>query len=339
MRSFLMRHTVRWIGIALIAVSSHSRSAASEGKIVLIAAGLEKQIYLPARLAMQLGYFKDQGLDVQLLNESAGSNAQDMLLTGAAQGVIGAYDHTVLLQAKGKTVKSVVQFTQSPGEVALIASRLAGEINSPADLKNRYSGVTSLGSSTAFLTLYLASLHGLKPNEFTLVSVGSGTSFTQALQQGRIDAGMTTEPTASALLSTGDAQVLVDLRTPAATQKALGGLYPFACLYMQTAWITTHRTEVQGLSNALVKALVFIRAHSAKEIADQLPSADWAGNKALYIQSLAASKSMFTSDGVMPETGPATVLKVLSTINRAVMGKHIDLSQTFTTEFAKAAKL
>lgn len=337
MRSYVARHIVRWIGMTLIATGCIN-STAADGKIVIIAAGLEKQIYLPARLAMQLGYFKDQGLDVQLLNESAGANAQDMLLAGAAQGVVGAYDHTVLLQAKGKSVQSVVQFTQSPGEVELVSSKMAGEINSAADFRHRNLGITGLGSSTAFLTLYLANLNGVKPHEFTLVTVGSGTSFIQALQQDRIDAGMTTEPTASALLSTGKAQILTDLRTPATTQKALGGLYPFACLYMQTAWINTHRVEVQRLSNALVKALAYIQNHSANEIANQLPPGDWAGNKTLYIQSLAASKSMFTPDGVMPETGPPTVLKVLSTINRAVMGKHIDLSQTFTTEFAKMAK-
>jgi NitT/TauT family transport system substrate-binding protein len=313
-------------------------SAAADGKIILIAAGIEKQIYLPARLAVQLGYFKDQGLDVALLSEPAGVNAQDMLLTGAAQGVIGAYDHTVLLQAKGKFVQSVVQFTQSPGEVELVSSRLTPQIQSFSDLKHRRLGVTGLGSSTAFLTQYLASLGGLKPNEFSLVPVGSGGSFTKALQQQRMEAGMTTEPTASGLLSNGDAYVLTDLRTPESTQKVLGGLYPFSCLYMQTAWINNHRTEVQKLSNALVKALRFIQTHTATDIANQLPPEDWAGNKALYVQSLEASKTMFITDGVMPVAGPTTVLKVLSAINRTVTRKTIDLAQTFTTEFAKAAK-
>jgi NitT/TauT family transport system substrate-binding protein len=168
--------------------------------------------------------------------------------------------------------------------------------------------------------------------------VGSGGSFTKALQQQRMEAGMTTEPTASGLLYNGDAYVLTDLRTPESTQKVLGGLYPFSCLYMQTAWINNHRTEVQKLSNALVKALRFIQTHTATDIANQLPPEDWAGNKALYVQSLEASKTMFITDGVMPVAGPTTVLKVLSAINRTVTRKTIDLAQTFTTEFAKAAK-
>jgi NitT/TauT family transport system substrate-binding protein len=40
----------------------------------------------------------------------------------------------------------------------------------------------------------------------------------------------------------------------------------------------------------------------------------------------------------MPEDGPPTVLKVLSTFDKNVMGNSIDLSKTFTTEFVKAAQ-
>jgi len=47
---------------------------------------------------------------------------------------------------------------------------------------------------------------------------------------------------------------------------------------------------------------------------------------------------MFTPDGVMPENGPATVLQVLNNFDKAVQGKTINLANTFTTEFVKAAK-
>lgn len=309
---------------------------AAADRVVLIVGGIEKQIYLPARLAERLGYFKEQGMDVELVSEAAGIDAEDMLLVGAAQGVVGAYDHTIVLQAKGKSVQSVVQFSIAPGEVVLVSARRAEDIGSPADFKGRRLGVTGLGSSTSFLMHYLAIRSEVKSTSVTLVPVGSGTNFMAAMKQGRIDAGMTTEPTASRLLSTGDAKVLLDLRTPEATRKVLGGLYPFACLYMSTAWINSHRAETQKLVTAFVKALRYINAHSAAEIAAVLPHEDHAGNKALYVQSLANNKSMFTPDGVMPPAGPATVLNVLNVGNKDVRGKQIDLPRTFTTEFVNA---
>src|SRR3954452_16707740 len=112
------------LGIAL------ASGSAMADKISIMVGGIEKQIYLPAKLAEQLGYFKEQGLDVELLSEPAGVEAENELLAGAVQGVVGFYDHTIDLQAKGKFVESVVQFSQAPGEVEMVAAKKADEIKS-----------------------------------------------------------------------------------------------------------------------------------------------------------------------------------------------------------------
>ena len=307
-------------------------------RIRIMVGGIEKQIYLPAVLAQALGYFKEQGLDVELLTEPSGVNAEDELLSGSVQGVVGFYDHTIDLQAKGKLVQSVVQFGQSPGEAELLAPRLAREVWSPAEFKGRTLGVTGLGSSTQYLSLYLAMASGLKPADVKLRAVGSGATFAAALKAGQIDAGMTTEPTISALLQAGEAVMLVDLRTPVAAEPLLGGVYPAACLYMGSLWINTHRPQVQMLVNALVKSLRFIGDHSADEIAGHLPMAYFVGQRPLYVAALAHSKTMFTRDGRMPPTGPANVLRVLQRVNKVVARKTIDLSKTYSDDFVAAAR-
>ena len=306
--------------------------------IELMVAGIEKQIYLPAALAERLGFFREQGLDVRISSDRSGVNAEDELLTGGVQGVVGFYDHAIDLQAKGKFVESVVQFSQAPGERVIVAARQAGALRSPADFRSHTVGVTGLGSSTHLLMRYLAAAHGVKDSEIRVTAVGSGADFAAALRTGRIDAGMTTEPTASRLVNAGEARALVDLRTPGEAAAALGGLYPAACLYMSTQWVATHRDEVQRLANALVKALRYIDTHNAQEIAAQLPPDYLAGNRELYVASLEESKSMFLPDGVMPAEGPANVLRIMRTASRSVGGKPFDLSRTFTTDFTRAAR-
>ena len=64
----------------------------------------------------------------------------------------------------------------------------------------------------------------------------------------------------------------------------------------------------------------------------------YTGDKELYVRALADGKDMFTSDGVMPDKGPETVLQVLAASNKALQSKKIDLSKTYTTEFVKAVK-
>jgi NitT/TauT family transport system substrate-binding protein len=321
----------------VVSAASLGATAHAAEKITIMVGGYEKQIYLPAKLAESLGYFKEQGLDVELLNESAGVDAENQLLAGAVQGVVGFYDHCVDLQAKGKFVQSLVQFSQAPGEVELVSTKHP-EIKSTADFKGKSLGVTGLGSSTNFLTLYMASKAGLQPGDVVTIPVGAGATFIAAMQQDQIQAGMTTEPTISRLLKTDEARILVDMRTVETTRAALGGTYPAASLYMETAWINGHKEEAQKLANAFVKTLQFINTHSGAEIAEKMPKDFYVGDKEGYIKALDAGKAMFTPDGVMPEDGPKTVLAVLSQFSKNVKGKQIDLSKTYTTEFVKNVK-
>jgi NitT/TauT family transport system substrate-binding protein len=128
------------------------------------------------------------------------------------------------------------------------------------------------------------------------------------------------------------------MRTAEATRAALGGTYPAASLYVETAWAEAHKDLSQKLANAFVKTLKFINTHSAAEIADKMPKDFYVGDKEAYVKALNDGKAMFTADGVMPEDGPKTVLAVLSQGNKNIEGKQIDLSKTFTSEFVKNAK-
>ena len=330
-----IKGTMRVIAMAMMLGAGGG--ARAEDVIRIIVGGIDKQIYLPVALADELGYFKDQGLNVELLNESSGVNAEDELLSGSVHGVVGFYDHTIELQAKGKFVQDIVQFSQAPGEAEVVATSASVAIRSPSDLRGRTLGVTGVGSSTHLLTRYIAQSHGLKTGDVAIIPVGSGSNFIQALQQGRIAAGMTTEPTVSRVLRSGAGELLVDLRTPQASAKALGGVYPGACLYMSTLWIHGHRPQAQKLATALVRALHYIDRHRADEIAARLPERLVGDDRALYVDALAQSKSMFTTDGRMPPSGPESVLRILKAVNRTVQMKPIDLARTYTNEFVSSS--
>jgi NitT/TauT family transport system substrate-binding protein len=310
-------------------------SGGSDPQIKIMVGGIDKVIYLPAKLTEQLGYFKAEGLDVQLLTEPSGATAENVLISGDVQGVVGFYDHTIDLQTKGKCITSVVQFADVPGEVEMVATAKAATIKSPADFKGKKLGVTSPGSSTDFLTQYLATKGGLKSGDYTTVKAGAGTTFIAAIDNGGIDAGMTTDPTAAKLISSGKGKILLDMRTEAGAKAALGGLYPAASLYMDCAWVTAHPETVQKLANALVKTLRWIKTQTPEQIAAKMPAEYAAGDPALYVQAIHDSIGMFNGDGLMKEEGAKNVLEVLSQFSPNVKGKKdtIDLSKTYTTTF------
>ncbi|MEV4255615.1 ABC transporter substrate-binding protein [Spirillospora sp. NPDC049652] len=322
--------------------SSKSSSSAGDsgGTVKIMVGGIDKVIYLPAKLTDQLGYFKEQGLDVQLLTEPAGAIAENVLISGDVQGVVGFYDHTVDLQTKGKCIESVVQFADVPGEAEMVATDKAGKISSPAAFKGAKLGVTSPGSSTDFLTRALAVRAGVQPSDYTTVKAGAGATFIAALGNGGIDAGMTTDPTIAKLTTSGKAKVMLDMRTKEGTRKALGGLYPAASLYMDCDYVKSNPETVQKLANAFVKTLGWIKAHKPEEIAAKMPADYAGGDPALYKKAIADSVGMFTADGVMPADGAKNVLEVLAQFSPNVKGKKdtIDLSKTYTTDFVTKAK-
>jgi len=311
----------------------------SSGTVKIMVGGMSKVIYLPAALTQQLGYFKDQGLDVQLIDTPAGVTAETSLIAGKAQGVVGFYDHTIDMQSKGKCLESVVQFANVPGEVEMVSKKDAASITSAKDLKGKKLGVTSQGSSTDFLTQYLTGKAGISTKQYTTVKAGADATFIAAMKSGGIDAGMTTDPTVAQLTKTGEGKVLFDMRTEAGTKEALGGLYPASSLYMSCDYVKKNPETVQKVANAFVKTLKWINGHSAQQISDKMPNDYKGSDPALYVKALQGTKGIFNDTGVMDAAGAKNALNVLGSFSPSVKPKkdQIDISKTYTTQFAKKA--
>ncbi len=64
--------------------------------------------YLPLTIAERKGYFKAEGLDVEILDFPGGAKALQGLLGGSLDVVSGAYEHTITQQAKGQPITAVV---------------------------------------------------------------------------------------------------------------------------------------------------------------------------------------------------------------------------------------
>ncbi|MFM0153379.1 ABC transporter substrate-binding protein [Paraburkholderia sediminicola] len=303
-------------------------------KLTLMTGGVSKIIYLPVTLASRLGYFRDEGLDVDIVSEPAGVDTATELIAGAVQGAVGYYDHTIDLQSRGLEVEAVVVLGQSAGLAELASTRVAKPMRTMADAGGRKLGVTGFGASTYFLSRYLAQHAGVAANAYTVVPLGPDDGFVDAMMKGSIDAGMVEEPTASRLLDAGAAQVLVDMRSIEGTRTALGGPYAGACLYAQRKWVAAHPDATRRLVRALVRALAFISSHSAGDIVAVLPRKFVGTNEPLYLQALTASIPSFSRDGRMPDGAPQTVLSALAAVNPAIEPRHVDLARTYTNRFA-----
>ncbi len=303
----------------------------------LMVGGLNKQIYLPNMLAKQLGYFDEQKINVTLVDEGSGQGTEDEVVAGNVDAGSGAYSHPVELNAKGKKIETICQFGIAPGEAEMVASKKADSIQGAADLKGKNLGVTDIGSGTHTITLALLGRAGFKGSDAHFVAVGAGNTFIAAIRNGTIDAGMTTEPTITRLLQSGDAKVLIDLRTPETTRAALGGDYPFIGIFAKNDWVNSHKDVAQRLVNVYVKTLKWMSTHSAEDIAAKMPADYLVPSKDLYVAALKNQLSIFGTDCKMPAAGPQTVLGVLQNYVSSDKGITVNLSETYTNDFANKA--
>jgi len=301
--------------------------------------GLNKQIYLPNMLTEKLGFFKDENIEADLIDEPSGKDTTTEVVAGQVDFGSGSYDHTIDIAAAGKSITMVTLLLQEPGEFVMVSTKKADTIKSPADWKGVNAGVTSIGSGTHTLMRAMAVKAGLKVSDVNFVAASAGDTFIAAMKQGKIDVGITTQPTVLRLQKTGDAKLLVDLSKIDTTRAALGGDYPFISIFARADYIAKNRDTTQRVVNAYVKTLKWIQTHSAAEIADKLPADYYGGDKEGYIQALKDSMGMFSPTGKMDKAAPDFVLNILKQFNEAVQkNPNIDLSKTYTNEFVDAVK-
>jgi NitT/TauT family transport system substrate-binding protein len=94
---------------------------------------------------------------------------------------------------------------------------------------------------------------------------------------------------------------------------------------------------VQALTNAMVRALLWMQEASPQQILATVPEEYTLGDKAMYLFAYNNVKTAFSKDGYFSEAGAKTTLKALASFNPAIKPEAIDLKETYTNDFVKKA--
>ncbi len=327
---------------SLVAAAAFALAAGAQAQIekpdVHIAIGGKSALYyLPLTLAERLGYFKDEGLNVRISDFPGGSRSLQAVVGGSADVVSGAYEHTINMQSRGQHFVSFVLSGAAPQiSVAIVTSR-AASYKSPKDLKGLKVGVSAPGSSTNMVANYLLAKGGLKPTDVSIVGIGAGAGVIAAVEQGRVDVISQTDPAVTILEKEGKVKIIAETRTPEGTEKLFGGPMPAASLYSPLEFVRKNPNTVQALTNAMVRALLWLQDASPQQVLATVPEDYLLGNKAMYLFAFNNVKTAYSRDGMMSEAGARTTLKALASFNPQLDPAKINLAETYTNEFAKRA--
>ena len=308
--------------------------APEKPKIALGVGGKALLYYLPLTIAERKGFFKEQGLDVEISDFAGGAKSLQALVGGSVDVVTGAYEHTIRMQAKEQDIRAVIELGRFPGIAVGIKAEKAAAWKGPADFKGMKIGVTAPGSSTNMLMNFVLAQAGLTPQDASFIGVGSAASAVAAIQKGEIDAISHLEPVLSVLERSGAIKIVIDTRTEAGTVKLFGGSNPAAVLYLKQDFIAKNPNTVQALVNGLYKALLWINKATPDEIVAAMPEEYALGDKALYAQAVANSKPTYSITGIVPEAGMKSTNDMLVKFDAELKDAKVDLAKTFDARFA-----
>ena len=307
-------------------------------KITLAVGGKNLFYYLPLTVAERRGYFKDEGLAVEIVDFPGGAKALQAMVGGSADVVSGAYEHTITMQAKGINIESIALQGRYNGIVLGIRKDKAAGFKSMKDLKGMKVGVTAPGSSTNHFVNNLLTKNGLKPQDVSIVGVGAGAGAVAAIKKGSVDAISNLDPVINILETEGDIVVVVDSRTAKGMKEVYGGAYHAGSIYALVDWVKKNPNTAQALVNAMVRASLWIQKAKVGEIIGAVPPEYYGDKQTLYKAALFKNQEGFTPDGRMSLEGAKNVYAVLKAFEPAVQkASGIDLAKTFTNEFVDKA--
>lgn len=316
---------------------ARAQGSLEKTKITIAVGGKNLFYYLPLTIAERLGYFKAEGLDVQIPDFAGGSKALQAVVGGSADVVSGAYEHTILLQAKRQFYRAFVLQGRAPQIVFAVSTKTMPNYKSLADLKGKKIGVTAPGSSTNIMANFALAKAGIQPTDVAFIGVGASAGAMAAIRSGQIDAIVNLDPVITMLEREKAIRVISDTRTLKDTHAVFGGNMPAGCLYASEAFIEKNPNTTQALTNAMVHALRWLQNASSAELIKTVPESYLLGDRALYVDAWQHVREAMSPDGMMPSDGPATALHMLSAFDQSLKAKNIVLAKTFTNDFTKRA--
>lgn len=323
---------------AAAAATSFAPSVFAAGKSVKIAVGGKAlYYYLPISIAESLGYFKDEGLDVEIIDFQGGSKSLQAVVGGSADVVSGAFEHTLAMQARGQSLQAFVLQGRAPQCVFAVSKKTMPDYKDLKDLKGKKIGVTAPGSSSHAIAIFILSTAGLKPSDVSFIGVGSSSAAVAAMRSGQIDAFVNLDPVIATLEKDDIIRIVEDTRNVEESDKLFGGPMVAGCLYAPTRFIKENPDIVQGLTNAVVRADRWLAKATAEDIVKAVPESYFLGNKEIYLAGFMKNRPALSKDGRIPEGAPEISFKSLQIVNPRLANFKPDFKAVYTNKFVEEA--
>ena len=219
--------------------------------------------YAPQYVAIEEGYFKDEGLDMTLITGFGADKTMTAVISGEADiGFMGAEASAYAYQ-EGATdpVINFAQLTQRAGNF-LVAREEMPDFKWE-DLKDKKVLGGRKGGMPEMVFEYILRKNGLDPQKDLTIDQSIDFGSTAAAFTGDTSADFTVEfePSATALEKEGAGYVVASLGVDS-------GYVPYTSYSAKTSYMEKNPEIIQKFTNALQKGMEYVQSHTPEEIAE-----------------------------------------------------------------------
>jgi len=257
MRKFAGRKIAGMAVTAVATVLMAGSALAQDTLSVGMATGVNQ---VPSLVAEKQGYFKDEGLNVEIKPVSRGTIAIEAIVAGSMQ--FAEVSAAALLASVDKGVPLVAIGAASRGFTGkMVGSNDLGEVSELADLKGKRIGI-QVGTGVHAVFLMLLKKNGLSQDEFDIANVRVTDMPTAMSSPGTFDAVLGWDPMMQRTVQAGYGKEVLSADR---LQKMGDITYPLV-LVADKNWVAEHPEETQHFVNAYQRAHQWITANPDKAL-------------------------------------------------------------------------
>ncbi len=254
-----------WIAV-LVACQVMAFAACSEKKLVTVKLSevTHSIFYAPQYVALNLGYFKEEGLSVELINGQGADKVMTAVLSGQVDIGFSGPEAVIYVYNEGKEDHAVVfaQLTKRDG--SFLVGREPDTDFKWSDVKGKKIIGGRKGGVPQMTLEYVLKKNGMIPGQ----DVAVDTSVQFALMAGAFTGGSRDyvtlfEPVASTLEREGKGYIVASVGKDS-------GEIPYTAYYAKKSYIKKNPGIIQKFTNAVYRGQIWLDTHTPEEVADAI---------------------------------------------------------------------
>ncbi len=249
--------------IAALFAGCQAKPAKSEKELtkVTVSEVTHSVFYAPQYVAIAQGFFKEEGLEVELINGQGADKVMTAVVSGQVDIGFSGPEAAIYVLREGKADYPMVFAQMTKRDGAFLIGREPDDSFTFEKLRGKHLLGGRKGGMPLMTLEYVIRNQGLDPAK----DLNVDTSVQFALMAGAFTGGTGDyvtlfEPTASAVVREGKGYILASIG-------ALSGEIPYTCYYATKSYIEKNPDVIQRFTNAIYKGQLWVKNHSAAEVA------------------------------------------------------------------------